>query len=184
MGSTVAAPLRAVLFDRDGTLIQDVPYNGDPARVRAMPHARESLRRLRARGIPLGVLSNQSGIGRGILTAAAVDAVNARIDQMLGPFDLWVICPHVPADRCPCRKPAPGMVLTACSRLGVPPAATAFIGDIGSDMEAARASGARGILVPTAVTRAAEVKAATEVAADLGAAVDLLLKATSGRARS
>lgn len=184
MGSAVSSPLRAVLFDRDGTLIHDVPYNGDPDRVRAMPHARESLQRLRSRGIPLGVLSNQSGIGRGILTAAAVDAVNARVDQLLGPFDLWVICPHVPADRCPCRKPAPGMVLTACDRLGVPPATTALIGDIGSDMEAARASGARGILVPTPVTRAAEVEAAWEVAAHLGVAVDLLLKTTTGRARS
>ena len=178
------APLRAVLFDRDGTLIQDVPYNGDPARVRAMPRARESMQRLRRCGIALGVVSNQSGIGRGILTVDEVDAVNARIDQLLGPFDLWIICPHIPADLCPCRKPAPGMVLKACSRLGVSPSETALVGDIGSDMEAARASGARGILVPTRVTRAAEVEAAAEVAGDLGAAVDLLLKAASARARS
>ena len=182
MGSSGAPPLRAVLFDRDGTLVHDVPYNADPARVRTMPHARESLQRLRGRGIRLGVLSNQSGIGRGILTAAEVDAVNVRIDQLLGPFDLWIICPHVPADGCPCRKPAPGMVLTACRRLGVSPAETALIGDIGSDVEAAQASGARGILVPTRVTRAAEVDEAAEVAADLGAAVDLLLTASSGRA--
>jgi HAD superfamily hydrolase (TIGR01662 family) len=149
-----------------------------------MPHARESLQRLRSLGIPVGVLSNQSGIGRGILTTAAVEAVNARIDQLLGPFDLWIICPHVPADGCLCRKPAPGMVLTACNRLGVPPSETALIGDIGSDMEAARASGARGILVPTPVTRAAEVEAAPEVAEDLGAAVDLLLEDASGTAQS
>ncbi|SDL83406.1 haloacid dehalogenase superfamily, subfamily IA, variant 3 with third motif having DD or ED/haloacid dehalogenase superfamily, subfamily IA, variant 1 with third motif having Dx(3-4)D or Dx(3-4)E [Arthrobacter sp. ov407] len=181
MGSSGTPQPRAVLFDRDGTLIYDVPYNADPARVRPMPHSRESLQRLRSRGIPIGVLSNQSGIGRGILTAAEVDAVNGRIDQLLGPFDLWVICPHIPADRCPCRKPAPGMVLKACRSLGVSPAETALIGDIGSDMEAARASGARGILVPTPVTRAAEVEAAVEVAADLAAAVDLLLKAAAGK---
>lgn len=182
MGSSGAPPLRAVLFDRDGTLVHDVPYNADPAQVRAMPHARESLMRLRGRGIRTGVLSNQSGIGRRLLTAADVAAVNARIDQLLGPFDVWIVCPHVPADGCPCRKPAPGMVLTACSRLGVSPAETALIGDIGSDVEAARASGARGILVPTEVTRKAEVDEAAEVAADLGAAVDLLLGACSWRA--
>jgi HAD superfamily hydrolase (TIGR01662 family) len=181
MGTSGTAPLRAVFFDRDGTLIRDVPYNADPARVRPMPQARESLQRLRSRGIPIGVLSNQSGIGRGILTAAEVRAVNGRIDQLLGPLDLWIICPHVAADRCPCRKPAPGMVLKACSTLGVSPLETALIGDIGSDMEAARVSGARGILVPTPATRAAEVEAALEVAADLGAAVDLLLKAPTGR---
>jgi D-glycero-D-manno-heptose 1,7-bisphosphate phosphatase len=179
MGTSGAAPLRAVFFDRDGTLIHDVPYNADPARVRPMPHARESLQRLRSRGIPIGVLSNQSGIGRGILTTAEVVAVNNRIEQLLGPLDLWIICPHVPADRCPCRKPAPGMVLQACSTLGVPPSETALIGDIGSDMEAARISGARGILVPTPVTRAAEVEAALDVAADLEAAVDLLLTAAA-----
>lgn len=180
MGSIGTRPLRAVFFDRDGTLIHDVPYNADPGRVRPMPQARESLQRLRSLGIPIGVLSNQSGIGRGILTAAEVVAVNNRIEQLLGPLDLWIICPHVPADRCPCRKPAPGMVLKACTTLGVSPSQTAVIGDIGSDMEAAHISGARGILVPTSVTRAAEVAAAPEVAADLEAAVDLLLRAVAG----
>jgi D-glycero-D-manno-heptose 1,7-bisphosphate phosphatase len=180
MGTSGTALLRAVFFDRDGTLIHDVPYNADPALVRPTPYARESLQRLRSLGIPIGVLSNQSGIGRGILSAAEVAAVNNRIEQLLGPIDLWMICPHVPADRCPCRKPAPGMVLKACCTLGVSPSETALIGDIGSDMEAARISGARGILVPTPVTRAAEVEAAPDVAADLEAAVGLLLKAASG----
>ncbi|HET9348223.1 MAG TPA: HAD-IIIA family hydrolase, partial [Arthrobacter sp.] len=88
--------LKAVLFDRDGTLVRDVPYNGDPDRVRPMPQARVVLDCFRSQGIATGVLSNQSGIGRGLLTVGQVAAVNARIEQLLGPFDVWDICPHRP----------------------------------------------------------------------------------------
>ncbi|MEU2185065.1 D-glycero-alpha-D-manno-heptose-1,7-bisphosphate 7-phosphatase, partial [Streptomyces thermolilacinus] len=152
-----AAP-GAVLFDRDDTLIVDVPYNGDPGRVRLMPRAREAVRLLRARGIPVGVVSNQSGIGRGLLTEAEVREVNARVDALLGrPLDVWVHCPHTPQDGCGCRKPAPGLVLEAARRLGVPPGRCVVIGDIGADMGAARAAGARGVLVPTTRTLPAEV---------------------------
>lgn len=182
MGSSGFPSLRAVLFDRDGTLVHDVPYNGDPGRVRVMPHARESLQQLRARGIATGVLSNQSGIARGILTVGEVLAVNRRVEELLGPFDVWDFCPHLPEDRCRCRKPAPGMIVNACRRLGVAPAEAAYIGDIGSDLAAAEAAGARGVLVPTPVTRAAEVAAAPEVAADLAAAMELLLDPSPGPA--
>jgi len=175
MGSSGSPPMRAVLFDRDGTLVLDVPYNGDPARVEVMPYARESLERLRSLGIATGVLSNQSGIARGIVTVAQVSAVNRRIEELLGPFDVWDFCPHLPEDHCTCRKPAPGMILKACLRLGIAPADAAYIGDIGSDVEAAKAAGARGVLVPTPATRAEEVDAAPEVVAHLGAAVETLL---------
>src|ERR687886_2933191 len=78
-----AAPLfDAVLFDRDGTLVHDVPYNGDPDRVDPMPGAREALRRLRAAGVPTAIVSNQSGIARGLVTREQVDAVNRRIDEL------------------------------------------------------------------------------------------------------
>ncbi|WP_425348286.1 D-glycero-alpha-D-manno-heptose-1,7-bisphosphate 7-phosphatase, partial [Streptomyces palmae] len=166
---------RAVLFDRDGTLVADVPYNGDPARVRPMPTAAAAVRALRARGIPVGVVSNQSGVARGLLTRRQVEAVRERVDALLGPFDVWAVCPHGPADGCRCRKPAPGLVLAACRRLGVSPARTAVIGDIGSDLAAARAAGARGVLVPTPVTRPAETAAARELAPDLLGAVRLVL---------
>ncbi|HSL35962.1 MAG TPA: HAD-IIIA family hydrolase [Arthrobacter sp.] len=171
--------LKAVLFDRDGTLVCDVPYNGDPDRVRLMPQARVVLDRLRSQGIATGVLSNQSGIGRGILTVGQVAAVNVRIEQLLGPFDVWDICPHRPEDGCSCRKPAPGLIRRACRRLGIAPEEAAYIGDIGSDIEAARAAGVRGVMVPTALTLPAEVDAAPEVAADLRSAVLLLLSASS-----
>lgn len=175
MGSSSIPIPKAVLFDRDGTLVHDVPYNGDPGLVAPMPAARGVLRELRRRGIATGVLSNQSGIARGFVSRSQVDSVNARIEAVLGPFEVWEICPHAPEDSCGCRKPAPGMILSACRRLGIAPTEAAYLGDIGSDMEAAGAAGARGILVPTPLTRPEEVDAAPEVAADLSAAVALLL---------
>ncbi|MEK0157365.1 HAD family hydrolase [Arthrobacter oryzae] len=168
-------PPKAVLFDRDGTLIHDVPYNGDPRLVAPMPTARKVLAELRRRGIATGVVTNQSGIARGLLTRSQVDSVNLRIEALLGPFDVWEICPHGTEDGCGCRKPAPGMILSACRRLGIAAAEAVYIGDIGSDMEAAEAAGLRGILVPNPLTRHQEVQDAPEVAADLSAAVALLL---------
>jgi histidinol-phosphate phosphatase family protein len=170
---------QAVLFDRDGTLVVDVPYNGDPDLVRPVPGAAEALERLRAAGVPTAVVSNQSGIARGLLTRRQVDAVNARLEELVGPLGPVFVCEHGPDDGCGCRKPAPGMVLAAASALGVDPADCAVVGDIGADVGAAAAAGARAVLVPTPVTRAEEVDAAREagvpVAADLRAAVGLLL---------
>ncbi|HYI99115.1 MAG TPA: HAD-IIIA family hydrolase [Thermoleophilaceae bacterium] len=165
----------AVLLDRDGTLVVDVPYNGDPAAVEPMPGAAEALERLRAAGVHTAVVSNQSGIGRGLLSRDRVEAVNRRVEELLGPLGPWVVCPHAPGDGCDCRKPAPGLVLRAAELLGADPRRCAVIGDIGSDVEAARAAGARAILVPTPVTRREEIAAAPEVAPDLASAVDLLL---------
>jgi HAD superfamily hydrolase (TIGR01662 family) len=164
-----------VLFDRDNTLVVDVPYNGDPALVRPMPGALEAVSAARAAGLPVGVVSNQSGIARGFVTREQVDAVNARVDALFGGFDTWQICPHAPGDGCECRKPAPGMVLWAASALGVDPADVVVIGDIGADVGAAHAAGARAVLVPTAITRQEEVWAAEAVASDLPEAVRMAL---------
>ena len=165
-----------VLLDRDGTVIEDVPYNGDPSKVRPMPGARRALDRLRREGIRLVVVSNQSGVGRGILDRARVDAVNERVAELLGPFDGFYVCPHVPEDGCACRKPAPGLLKTALAEAGVAPARAAMIGDIGSDVEAAVAAGVRPVLVPTRATRREEVVAAPTSTASLEEAVDLLLR--------
>jgi len=171
-----AEPLpEAVLFDRDGTLVVDVPYNGDPDRVAPMPSARAAIAALRDRGIPVGVVSNQSGVARGLLTRDQVHSVRLRVDAMLGPFAVWAVCPHGPDGGCGCRKPAPGLVLAACDRLGAAPGRTVVVGDIGADVRAAEAAGARGVLVPTPVTRPDEVAAARETAPDLLAAVRLIL---------
>jgi histidinol-phosphate phosphatase family protein len=173
------APRRpaAVLFDRDGTLVRDVPYNGSPARVEPVDGARSALDRLRAAGVPIAIVTNQSGIGRDLLTPEDVDAVNRRVEELLGPIATWAVCPHAPEEACACRKPAPALVLHAAGVLGVAPSQCAVIGDIGSDVDAARAAGARPILVPTEATRPAEIAAAPEVATNLEAAVDLLLEA-------
>jgi HAD superfamily hydrolase (TIGR01662 family) len=165
----------AVLFDRDDTLIRDVPYNGDPGRVVPVPGARRALDRLRRRGVRIGVVSNQSGIAAGRITAGDVRRVNARTEELLGPVDVWEICPHDSTAGCGCRKPRPGLIERAARRLGTTPADCVVIGDIGRDVEAAHAAGARGILVPTARTRADEVRRAPEVAADLTAAVGIAL---------
>lgn len=166
----------AVLCDRDGTLVVDVPYNRDPARVRPMPTVREGLARLRAAGVATGIVSNQSGVARGLLSEADVDRVTRRVDDLLGPFDVILWCPHGPEEGCRCRKPAPGMVVEAATRLGVDVTRCAVIGDIAADIGAAEAAGAWGILVPTAHTRAEEVEAAPSTAPTFGAAVDQVLR--------
>lgn len=165
----------AIFFDRDDTLIDDVPYNGDPSLVTVKGEARRALDLARSRGIPVGVISNQSGVGRGMITGAQVAAVNSRIADLLGPFDVWCWCPHTADDECECRKPRPGMLLAAAAELGVPVERTVMIGDIGADMGAARAAGARGILVPTARTLEPEITDAAEVAFDLVHAVEVAL---------
>jgi HAD superfamily hydrolase (TIGR01662 family) len=172
-----------VLFDRDGTLVHDFPYNGDPDWVRPVDGAQESLDRLRAHGVRVGVVSNQSGVARGLITREQVEACNARLAELLGPFDVVRYCPHGPDDGCACRKPAPGMVKDACAALDVDPARCVVIGDIAADVDAAVAAGAVGILVPTPVTRKSEVArahqgVATHAVEKLAAAVDDVL---SGR---
>lgn len=137
----------AVFFDRDGTLIENVPYNDDPEAVRPFPGAREALDKLRAQKIPLAVVSNQSGIGRGFITQAQAEAVNRRVEELLGPFDVWIYCPHEPAAQCDCRKPKPKMILDAARALGVEPQCCVVVGDSESDFEAARSAGAQWLAI-------------------------------------
>jgi histidinol-phosphate phosphatase family protein len=173
-GPVPAAPL-AVLLDRDDTLIHDIPYNKDPDLVLPRPGVRRALDALRGRGIRLGIVSNQSGVARGLLGADDVAAVMVRVVQALGPFDDVRWCPHGPEEACRCRKPAPGLLLDAAAALGVDPLRCAMVGDIGADVEAGRAAGMRAILVPTERTRPEEVAAAPEVAPSFAAAVAALL---------
>lgn len=165
-----------MLLDRDGTLIEDVPYNGDPQRVRPMPGARAALDALRAAGLRLAVVTNQSGLAKGLFTEAQLGLVHARVEQLLGPFDAWLVCPHDDEDRCDCRKPAPKLIHAAARRLGTTPQRCVLIGDIGRDVTAALAAGAQAVLVPTPVTRSAETSAAPWVAEDLATAVAEILR--------
>jgi histidinol-phosphate phosphatase family protein len=123
-----------------------------------------------------GVVTNQSGVSRGLIAHWQVNQVNARVDSLLGPFDTWQVCPHRPVDACACRKPAPGMIFAACVALGVPVRQVVVIGDIESDLKAAFNAGARAVMVPTPVTRPDEVRRAQSTAPDLCAAVELVLQ--------
>jgi histidinol-phosphate phosphatase family protein len=165
----------AVLFDRDGTLIENVPYNGDPDAVRAMPGARTALDRLRRGGLRLGVVTNQSGLARGYFTQADLDAVRGRVEDLLGIFDTWQVCPHDRDDGCDCRKPRPGLILAAAARLGVDPRRCVVVGDIAADVDAAHAAGAAGVMVPNEATRRSEVDRATLILPDLTAVADWVL---------
>ncbi|MEV0360871.1 HAD-IIIA family hydrolase [Nocardia sp. NPDC050697] len=171
-------PPDAVLFDRDDTLIVDVPYLADPALVRPVPGAAAQLALLRAAGVRVGVVSNQSGVARGLISPEQLAAVLARVEELLGPFDTWQICPHGPDDGCGCRKPRPGLILAAAAALGTAPERCVVIGDIGADVDAALAAGAGAVLVPTAVTRAEEIERARAtacVATDITEAVAVAL---------
>ncbi|MEA5361026.1 HAD-IIIA family hydrolase [Amycolatopsis sp., V23-08] len=158
-------PPVAVLFDRDDTLIADVPYLDDPDGVRPVPGAVDLVRGLRDRGIPVGVVSNQSGVAKGLIAPGRLAAVNARVEALFGPFGTWQVCVHDDGDGCRCRKPQPGMVLDAAKALGVAPASCVVIGDTGADVAAALAAGARAVLVPTARTLEPEIAHARRHAA-------------------
>jgi histidinol-phosphate phosphatase family protein len=125
------------------------------------------------------VVTNQSGVARGLITGAELEAVNARVERTLGPFDSWQVCVHDTDDRCGCRKPEPGMVLAAAADLGVDPSRCVMIGDTGGDVNAALTARARAVLVPTDRTLPHEVDAArrdASVAADLTEAVAMVLR--------
>jgi histidinol-phosphate phosphatase family protein len=168
-------PAKAVLFDRDGTLIVDVPLNTDPARVSAMPGASDALLRLRAAGIRTAVVSNQNAVAAGFLSVEDVEAINARMTDLLGSLGPIFTCMHARSDRCRCRKPAPGLLEDAARALDIPLHDCVMIGDIGSDIEAAKAAGARAVLIPTPLTRLEEVEAAPFVARTLHEAIDAVL---------
>ncbi|WP_446037429.1 D-glycero-alpha-D-manno-heptose-1,7-bisphosphate 7-phosphatase [Streptomyces sp. SID1143] len=174
---------RAVLFDRDGTLVEDVPHNTDPARLRPRPHAREALEVLRAAGVRAAVVTNQPDLARGVLTLPQLEALQARMEELLGPVEVTAVCPHLPEAGCGCRKPAPGLVHAACRLLRLAPARTVVVGDIGTDLLAAHRAGAPSLLVPNEATRREETEAARCTAPHLATAVRTLLGGPATRAR-
>ncbi len=149
---------RAVFLDKDGTLVEDVPYNVDPARIRLAPGAGEGLRLLRQVGYRLIVVSNQSGVARGYFGEAALRAVETRLRELAveagAEVDGFYYCPHYAggvvqayAVECTCRKPAPGLILRAAADLGIDPDASWMVGDILDDVEAGRHAGCRTVLL-------------------------------------
>jgi D-glycero-D-manno-heptose 1,7-bisphosphate phosphatase len=143
----------AVFLDRDGTLIVERRYLSDPAQVALEAGVVEGLSRLQRRGHPLIVLSNQSGIGRGMFTERDAQRVNERAAALLRQRGIeilaWYLCPHAPDAACDCRKPLPGMPLNASRDWQLELAGSFVIGDKQCDLELADAIGGTGILVTT-----------------------------------
>ena len=136
-------------MDKDGTLVKDVPYNVDPDRIRLTPGADEALAELHRAGFLLVVVSNQSGVARGLFPEAALAGVWKRLSDLLAPVPLagWYHCPHGPADGCDCRKPKPGMLTRAAAELGIDLGRSWMVGDILNDVEAGLRAGCRAVLI-------------------------------------
>src|SRR2546423_10144261 len=141
----------AVFLDRDGTLIDDVGYPRDPAGVRLVDGAAEALVALRQAGFRLVVVSNQSGIGRGLVTEDEARSVHERFVSELEHrgvrLDGVRYCPHAPEAGCDCRKPAPGLLLTAAVDLGLDLDASFMVGAKGPDVEPAPRAGSPTVLL-------------------------------------
>ena len=148
-----AAPRPAVFVDRDGTLIAERHYLCDPDQVELLPGVGEAVRRLNEAGVPVIVVTNQSGVARGYFGMDAVDRVNQRMAELLAAegarLDDVYVCPHQSGDGCNCRKPAPGMVEAAAATWNIALADSFVIGDKPCDVDLGRVAGATAILVRT-----------------------------------
>jgi D-glycero-D-manno-heptose 1,7-bisphosphate phosphatase len=142
-----------VFLDRDGTLIEEKHYLSDPKLVRLEAGVVDGLALLMEHRHPLIVLSNQSGIGRGMFLESDAQRVNARLSDMLQVSGIsimgWYLCPHTPEAQCDCRKPSPGMAMAAARDWHLTLPGSYVIGDNQTDLELADAIGATGILVTT-----------------------------------
>jgi D-glycero-D-manno-heptose 1,7-bisphosphate phosphatase len=142
--------MRAVFLDRDGTVIVDCHYLSDPAGVTFEPGAIGALRRLHNAGYGLIFVSNQSGIGRGLMTAEESDAVHQRVLDLLAaegvPIAGSYICPHSPWDHCECRKPSPVLLRRAAVEHGIDLSQSFMVGDKKTDVDLGRATGCRTAL--------------------------------------
>jgi histidinol-phosphate phosphatase family protein len=181
----------AAFLDRDGTIIRDANYIRDPKDVELLAGAADAIRRLNVADIPVIVVTNQSGIARGLLTEADYEAVRSRIDELLALENAHVtatyLCPHYPGltGDCDCRKPGLGMYRAAIAEYEIDPTRSVFIGDRHRDVSPALALGGRGILLDVASTTADDRDRARRdeipTAASLGAAVDQFLSALPGQ---
>jgi histidinol-phosphate phosphatase family protein len=148
----------AVFLDKDGTLIEDVPYNVDPTRIQLTPGALTGLRQLHAAGYRLIVITNQSGVAHGYFPETSLAAVEARLRHLLAPAGVplagFYYCPHHPDGRvagyavaCACRKPEPGLLLQAARDHALDLGRCWFVGDILNDIEAGRRASCRTVLL-------------------------------------
>ena len=167
----------AVFIDRDGTIMEDCDYCSDPKDVRIFPGVLESLQRLKSRGFKLIVITNQSGIGRGLFTLDQYRAVEAEVLRQLGNvlMDGTYFCPDAPGQHSNCRKPAPGMIVKAAREHQIDLSHSFLIGDKEIDVECAHNAGVRAIRVQTGIQREVKGSMADWVADNLAVAVEIIL---------
>jgi D-glycero-D-manno-heptose 1,7-bisphosphate phosphatase len=141
---------KAVFLDRDGTLIEEVNFLSDPDQVSLFPGTVEALRLLRSKGFLLVVITNQSGVGRGLFDESSVASVHSRIQKLTGDIiDAFYFCPHLPDEGCECRKPSDGMLRSAVSDLSIDLGRSWMVGDKELDVMTGLGIGMRAILVRT-----------------------------------
>jgi Kdo2-lipid IVA lauroyltransferase/acyltransferase len=183
-----APPRSAVFLDRDGTLIDELGYLGDPGRVaeKIYPGAPEAVRLLAAAGFAVVLVTNQSGVGRGYYPAEGAQAVNLRLAQEIAgrnggkTFSAAYFCPHLPDAGCSCRKPEEGMVRRAAFDLGIDIASSWVVGDMDRDILLAKRLGMRGALVRTGHAGKGEIPPGTPEFEDVLAAARAIV-AEAGR---
>jgi D-glycero-D-manno-heptose 1,7-bisphosphate phosphatase len=175
----------AVFLDRDGVIVANrEDYVKRWEEVEFLEGALEALQRLAVGSRPIVMVTNQSAVGRGILSYEEAVELNQRIIETVeahgGRIDAAYLCPHHPADQCDCRKPAPGMLLRAAKELNLDLAASFLVGDALTDLQAAERASAQGILVLTGrgsdqLHKVTQQSSDCPVVADLAAAVDYIL---------
>jgi D-glycero-D-manno-heptose 1,7-bisphosphate phosphatase len=177
---------RGVLLDRDGTIVEDPGFLRAPEQVRLLPGATSALRDLRRAGFRIAVVTNQSGIARGMFDEATLGAIHGRLRDLLAAegaeIDGIYVCPHHPEEGrppyrtdCACRKPRPGLLLQALRELDLDPERSFSVGDSPRDLEAASAAG-----VPFVALRFSDARASHQ-AADLEGAAAWILARDQGR---
>jgi D-glycero-D-manno-heptose 1,7-bisphosphate phosphatase len=173
----------AVFLDRDGTLMEEVHYCNDPAKVRILEGVREGLLRLQQAGFRNIIVTNQSGIARGVISLAQYEAVQARLFELLGThlIDATYFCAEGPDNPSPRRKPGPGMLWEARDAHALDLTRSWLIGDKTSDIQSGVAAGVRSILVHTGYGATEPPDAACHVAKDFACAVDFILNHRDGR---
>ena len=134
-------------MDKDGTLVENVPYNADAARIALAPGARECVSAMASHGFRVIVVSNQPGAALGHFPESELQKVEVRLRELLPALNGFYYCPHAPQAGCDCRKPAPGMLERAAREQGLELKGSWMVGDILDDVEAGRRAGCRTVLL-------------------------------------
>ena len=163
MRDVSAAPGTAVFVDRDGTLNHDTGYVTSPEQLVLFPGVPEAIARLNRLGVRVLLVTNQSAIGRGMMTIEGLESIHERLAELIRPYGASIdgifFCPHHPQDGCGCRKPKAGLIDEAVNRFALDVSQCYLVGDKRSDLEAAQTASVPGVLVMTSSYSADVVKA-------------------------